>query len=754
MRNKISFNDSWAFSKSCESILDIFPSNWEILDLPHTWNALDGQDGGNDYYRGTCWYAKEFEKPFVAPGDRVYLEFEGAAAVADVYVNAKKVAHHEGSYSAFRADITDLLKEKKNLVCVSVDNTNRSYIYPQMADFTFYGGLYRDVNLLIVSGTHFDLDFQGAEGLAFSSKVQGNNAVITVDAWISNATEGDSVQFCITDTEDNPVAEGFAPASSHVPMTLLIPDVHLWQGIKDPYLYTVTARILRANDAIDEVSANLGVREYCVDPEKGFFLNGESMPLRGVSRHQDRLGVGNALYEDEHWEDALMIRELGANTVRLAHYQHNQAFYDACDALGLIVWAEIPFISVMNKDPLGHENCRSQMKELIYQNYNHPCICFWGISNEITIGGDVPGLQENLEDLNALVHSLDPTRLTTMAQVSLLSMDSKHNQITDVVSYNHYFGWYGGTFNQNEEWLDAFHAKYPNRPLGISEYGAEGIITYHSDDPKCRDYTEEYQALYHEHMAKIISERPYLWATHIWNMFDFGCDARDEGGVKGRNNKGLVTLDRKIKKDSYYLYKAYWSDEPFVHITSKRYAKRTGDTFTIKVYSNQPEVTLLLDGEEVGTKSAEKVFVFENLPLTDGFHTVLAVAGTCKDCASFEKVQEPVAAYTFIDEEENDADGVANWFDIVDVNDIPQEMTFDPHHYSIKDSINTLIANADVRPLLESALGAMTGMKVKATMLGMMGDQKLEDLRMFTANARKGMMESLNAELQKIKKNS
>ncbi len=753
MRNKISFNDSWAFSKSCTSLPMSFPTDWEILDLPHTWNALDGQDGNSDYYRGACWYVKEFEKPFIAPGDRIYLEFEGAAAVADIYVNSSKVAHHEGSYSTFRADITDLLEETGNLVCACVDNSNRSYIYPQVADFTFYGGLYRDVNLLVVSDTHFELDYQGTEGVKVTSEIKGEDALIKLDAWVSNAAESDSVQFLITDADEYPVAEAFVPASAHVSTQLLLPDVHLWQGVTDPYLYTVTARVIRANDAIDEVSVNLGVREYCVDPEKGFFLNGVSMPLRGVSRHQDRLGVGNALYEEEHWEDALMIRELGANTVRLAHYQHNQAFYDACDALGLIVWAEIPFISVMNPDPMGHENCKSQMHELILQNYNHPSICFWGISNEITIGGEVPGLLENLHDLNELVHRLDPTRMTTMAQVSMLSMDSPQNQITDVVSYNHYFGWYGGTLDMNEKWLDDFHAKYPDRPLGISEYGAEGIITYHNDNPKCRDYSEEYQAVYHEHMAKIIDERPYLWATHVWNMFDFGCDARDEGGVKGRNNKGLVSLDRKTKKDAYYLYKAYWSDEPFVHITSKRYAKRTGDTITIKVYSNLPSVTLFLDGKDMGTQTGSKVFLFENLPFTPGFHTVIAKSDLFKDSATFEKVSEPVDAYV-LPASDDDGEGAPNWFDIVDISAAPAEMTFHPDFYSINDTVGELIENPQIRTLLESAISTTIGMNIKANMLGMVAQRPLKDVTMLVnkEKAPAGLIESLNAELQKIKK--
>ncbi len=345
--------------------------------------------------------------------------------------------------------------------------------------------------------TNFDLDYYGGPGITVSSKIHGNDATITLHGYTKNAQAIDRVEFEILDEKGAEVAYGVRPASEDASIELEIKDVDLWQGVEDPYLYDVCAKLIRGNEVLDEVYTRLGVREYYVDPEKGFFLNGKSMPLRGVSRHQDRLDLGNALTYEEHLEDALIIRDLGANTIRLAHYQHSQDFYDICDELGFVLWAEIPFISSMNPDPAAHENCRSQMKELVYQNYNHPAICFWGISNEITIAGDVPGLCDNLKDLNQLVHELDQTRLTTMAQVSSLPKNSEHNQITDVLSYNHYFGWYQGVLEDNEKWLDSFHAMHPSRPLGISEYGCEGITTYHNDDPKGGDYSEEYQALYH-----------------------------------------------------------------------------------------------------------------------------------------------------------------------------------------------------------------------------------------------------------------
>ena len=756
---KMNWNQKWQFTKDSVAVSEgssvLAKGSWEELDLPHTWNGEDGQDGGNDYYRGTCYYVKSLKASEFPEGDEIYIEFEGANSSADLYVNGQAAAHHDGGYSTWRANITGLLKEDNEIV-VAVDNAPNDHVYPQMADFTFYGGIYRNVTMICVPQTHFCLDYFGSAGVAFDTKLQGEDALVNLSAWVTEAQESDMVQFEIMDEDESVVAEAFAPAAWETKATACIEKAHLWQGVKDPYLYTVTARIVRHNEVLDQVEASLGVREFYVDPEKGFFLNGIPTPLRGVSRHQDRLGQGNALTEEDHLEDAYLIAELGANTVRLAHYQHNQAFYDACDALGLVVWAEIPFISVMSKDPKGHDNCRQQMKELIYQNYNHPCICFWGISNEITIGGDRPGLQENLEDLNKLVKELDSTRLTTMAQVSALPKESRHNQITDVLSYNHYFGWYGGDYTQNEKWLDEFHQMYPDRPLGISEYGCEGIISWHTDDPKCKDYTEEYQAEYHEHMAKIIDERPYLWATHIWNMFDFGCDARDEGGVKGRNNKGLVTLDRKVKKDAYYIYKAYWSEEPFVHITGRRYALRPYDHMTVKVYSNQKQVTLYVNGKNAGTQEGNKIFLFENIALDQDINVITAKAEGCPgDTVTFTKVSQPYAGYVRPVDEEDEGAGVKNWFEGVDENGELPEMTFNEGYYSVRDFVSEILTNEEAAEILVSAINTYGTMKTKRSMLGILSGVPVEDLAEMYASdkeKRERLLRLANAELQKVKK--
>ena len=761
MRKTVCINENWFFSKTCGVLPDALPAGWEKVNLPHTWNAADGQDGGNDYYRGICWYARSLYQPCGTDGLRSYLEFEGAAMAASVYVNGTNVCSHEGGYSTFRADITDHLRVGENLICVSVDNGVNDRIYPQMADFTFYGGLYRNVNLITVPETHFDLDYYGAPGLAYTAKTEGETAAVSLKAWVTAPETGDSVCFTILDSQGITAAQGYTPAEACSSTVLCLTSPHVWQGVLDPYLYTVRAELVRRNERIDCVNVKMGIREFSVDPEKGFLLNGIPTPLRGVSRHQDRLGVGSALTREQNLEDAELIREIGANTVRLAHYQHSQDFYEACDAMGFVVWAEIPFISRMSGNPAAHENCILQLKELILQNYNHPSICFWGISNEITIGGDSPQLHRNLRELNDLAHAMDSTRLTTMAHISMLEPDNEQVYLTDVMSYNHYFGWYGGKLTGTEAWMDKFHEAHPNRPVGISEYGAEANITYHSSEPRCRDYSEEYQALYHEHLAEVISRRPYIWATHVWNMFDFGCDARDEGGVKGRNNKGLVTLDRTIKKDAFYIYKAYWSREPFVHICGRRFARRTGDFLSVKVYSNLPAVTLFLDGIRIADRMGDKVFEFQEIPWTEGIHFIRAVGQDCEDCITLERVTEPWEPYILVDEEAAQGDGAANWFTNLIV-ETPPEMTFDPQYFSVKDRIRELLGCNEAMEAVVGAMYSSSGMKFKKSMLSMMGDNTLEDLQEMIDKASgeensvkpsmKQVMTRLNAVLQTIRK--
>ena len=652
MRTVLNFNANWAFAKEVSEAQNAVNPQWETVNLPHTWNAVDGIDGGNDYFRGTCCYVKSFAKADLPRGEEFYLELQGANSTADVYLNGKHLARHDGGYSTWRVNLTEEIADE-NILSVLVDNAPNDRVYPQVADFTFYGGLYRNVNLIAVEKTHFDLDYYGGPGIAVTPVMNGTDCNVEVAVYVTELQEGDKTSYTLTDKEGNVVAE---TVCNDTKASFVIADAHLWHGRKDPYLYTAKAVLLRGEEEIDAVSARFGCRSFEIDPDRGFILNGEEYPLRGVSRHQDRWGIGNALLPEHHEEDIDLILEVGATTIRLAHYQHDQYFYDLCDEKGLVLWAEIPYIS--NHMAGGRENTISQMKELVVQNYNHPSIVVWGLSNEITMSGAKdPDLLDNHYVLNDLVHEMDKTRLTTMACVSMCDMNEEYVQIPDVVSYNHYFGWYGGNTDMNGPWFDEFHAKFPKKPIGVSEYGCEAL-NWHTSDPRQGDYTEEYQAYYHEELIKQLFTRPYIWATHVWNMFDFGADARAEGGENGQNHKGLVTMDRKYKKDSFYAYKAWLSDEPFVHLCGKRYIDRVEDVTKVTVYSNLPEVELFVNGESIGKQTSENHFFYFQVKNV-GESTLKAVAGDCTDESTLRKVDEMNPDYVL-----KEVGAVLNWFDV------------------------------------------------------------------------------------------
>ena len=655
MREIINLNYRWAFSKEAGAVPTELNRKWNFVNLPHSWNAIDGQDGGNDYYRGTAYYAKVFDKMDLPTADRYYLEINGANSSADVYLNGRHLAHHDGGYSTWRVDITGTL-QRDNLLVIAVDNAPNETVYPQVADFTFYGGLYRDVNLICVSESHFDLDYYGAPGIKVTPAVCGNDANVEVEVFVTNLKDGQYFQYTICDADGNAVVN---EVSQDTKASFTLENVHKWHGRKDPYLYTAEVNLVEGKEILDNVSTRFGCRTFEIHPENGFILNGEAYPLRGVSRHQDRWGVGNALLPEHHEEDIDLICEVGCTTIRLAHYQHDPYFYDLCDERGLVIWAEIPYIS--KHMPTGRENTVSQMKELIAQNYNHPSIVVWGLSNEITMSGSDEDLLENHNILNNLCHEMDKTRLTTIACVSPCDIMDPYIQIPDVVSYHHYFGWYGGYTSMNGPWFDKFHKVHPHIPIGISEYGCEAL-NWHTSKPVQGDYTEEYQAYYHEELIRQIAERPYLWATHVWNMFDFGADARSEGGENGQNHKGLMTFDRKYRKDSFYAYKAWLNPEPMVHLCGKRYVDRVEDVTKVTVYSNQPTVELFANGVSLGVQENNGLpFFYYDVPNVGKTHLV-AVAGEQKDESDLNKVEVFNEAYRL-----KEKSAVLNWFDITEV---------------------------------------------------------------------------------------
>lgn len=723
MRKVISLNENWTFYQNGKS---------SQVTLPHTWNAIDGQDGGNDYYRGECQYVRSLEMPKLENGEKVFLEINGAAMSAIVSLNGKELARHQGGYAAFRTELTGLLQEHNELR-ISVDNSDNDTIYPQKADFTFYGGLYRDVNMIIVPSTHFDLSYCGAPGMKVTPVVDlgKKSAKVTVETW--QVGEGE-----VTVTIGK-MSRSVMPKKGHAVAEFEITDVHLWDGVNDPYLYTATATL----ESGDEISTRFGCRFFEIDAQKGFLLNGQSYPLRGVSRHQDCKGVGNALTLAHHKRDMEIVREIGANTLRLAHYQHAREFYDLCDENGIIVWAEIPYITMHMKN--GRENTLLQMEELIAQCYNHPSIVVWGLSNEITAASAVnEDLLENHKLLNDLCHRMDATRPTTMANVFMLETDSPILDIPDVNSYNLYFGWYLGELSQNEEFFDEFHEKYPERPIGFSEYGADANPKFQSAKPEKGDYTESYQTLYHEHMLEMIEKRPWIWASHVWNLFDFAADGRDEGGKHGENQKGLVTFDRQIRKDAFYLYKAAWNKEPMLHICGSRYVERTEDVTEVKVYSNADEVSLYVDGKLLESICAHQIFRFR-VPIA-GEHIIEAKADGLSETITIRKAEQENPEYIFVKKQD-----VVNWFD---------QEEFHPDCFSVSDTLADLRANPEAGAIVNQMMekGAASrgdvadAVKDNPALQRMMGRMTLISLLKQAGNIDEESIKQLNRVLQKIRK--
>ena len=674
MRKINNINEGWDFTKDGVT---------QKINLPHTWNNVDGQGGAETYDRCRCVY----ERSIPRFDGRVYLEINGANTVAEVFINGIYIGSHENGYAMFRFEITDFLKDEDNVIRIIVDNSQNEFLYPEMADFTFYGGIYRDVNIISdVANSHFSLLDMSLCGLYITPKADGRVFVKTL---IEGSCKGLTKEFIITDAEGNEVAKREVDADVDA-VKLFIDDPVLWNGMKNPYLYTMTARLKDGGGVIDEISDRFGVREFYFDSERGFFLNGEHVKMKGVSRHQDWEGIGNALTYEEHKKDIDLIKEVGANSIRLAHYQHDEKFYDLCDETGFLVWAEIPVISKFSKKK--QDQAKFMLEELIKQNFNHPSIFCWSIANEISIGGAGLSINEGISELNAIAHALDSTRPTATAQVTFSSINSKLNDIPDILGYNQYFGWYVQTVEQIDKWLDDFHAKKPHIKLCISEYGAEANTALHSANPVQGDYTEEYQAYYHEHYVKALTERDWLWGSYVWNMFDFGSAMRNEGGVRGRNNKGLVTFDRKIKKDSFYVYKAHWSDEKFVHIAGERFVDRPTGEQKIKVYSNCGKVKLTVNGEATELEG-DKIFIFDAV-IKEGENVITAKAGRLTHKIIVNGTDIPNPSYSL---PEGAQFFVRNWFSSAE--------DIDPDRLSLDDTVGDILFNSEVQMLIQNHAG-------------------------------------------------
>lgn len=652
-RQDILLNNDWNFRFSHQ-----VQKGTEVrVDLPHTWNAQDALSGKIDYKRGIGNYEKNLFICSEWKGKRLFIRFEGVNNIADVFVNRRHIGEHRGGYGAFIFEITGKVEYgKENSILVRVNNGEQLDIMPLVGDFNFYGGIYRDVHLLITDETCISpLNYASPGVRLIQDSVSHKYAKVRAVVDLSNGDSGNrEVELNVRLLDGQRVVkEGTKKvnlsgnAAMQQEFTFEIDQPHLWNGRQDPFLYQAEVTLSRNGQMVDCVTQPLGLRFYRIDPDKGFFLNGKHLPLQGVCRHQDRSEVGNALRPQHHEEDAALMLEMGVNAVRLAHYPQATYFYDLMDKNGIIVWAEIPFVGPGGYNDKGfvdlpafRANGKEQLKELIRQHYNHPSICVWGLFNELTELGDNP--VEYIKELNVLAHQEDPTRLTTSASNQMGDL----NFITDAIAWNRYDGWYGGTPADLGKWLDRMHKDHPEICIAISEYGA-GASIYHQQDslvktvPTSWWHPENWQTYYHIENWKTISSRPYVWGSFVWNMFDFGAAHRTEGDRPGINDKGLVTFDRKVRKDAFYFYKANWNgEEPMLYLTGKRNTARTQRLQTIIAFTNQSGAELFVNGKSYGKATPDSYAILEwknvelqpgeneikvvstnkKLPLSDSFH--------------------------------------------------------------------------------------------------------------------------------------
>jgi beta-galactosidase len=659
-------NSDWKFSREnavgAERV-EFIENGWENISLPHTWNARDGQDGGNDYYRGIGWYRKYLSLDSKYAGKTFFLRFDGVATVSNVYVNGKLAGSHKGNYGAFVLDISSLVKlNQKNVIAVQVSNAKDTTVAPLRGDFTIFGGIYRDVHLLVLDSLSVSpLDF-GSPGIYLKqTSVSKESADLEITTLVRNVTNHDkkavlrgslfdSNRKLVKKVETEILISKNSQKSEIQKVSISAP--HLWNGKSNPYLYKYVVELSENNKVIDRVEQPVGFRYFSADADKGFYLNGRSYPLHGVNRHQDRENKGSAIGLKEHSEDYKLIEEIGANSVRLAHYQQADEFYTLCDKGGIVVWAELALVDEINFSDEFGLNCKQQLEELIKQNYNHPSILFWSVYNELMPEPNRESYGKLVRELNELAKQLDPTRLTTMASRSKYDGDEYINNVTDITGYNVYRGWYEGQPENFSKWIDTLHQSHPNLKLCISEYGAGGSINHH-EWPAKKPHTkgvwhpEEWQSVLHEVTWKAMKEKEYLWGTFIWNMFDFASDGRSEGDRLGINDKGLVTYDRKVRKDAFYWYKVNWNPEPMVYITSQRFSLRPVGAAEVKVYSNCDSVKLRINNNIVGTRTSEDhQFIWENVDLKEGKNSVSVVGykngRILKDSCIWSGTNEPI----------------------------------------------------------------------------------------------------------------
>ena len=611
------------------------------VTLPHTWNA-DYLPGGTKYNREMMVYKRTLTVTPEMEGKRLFLYFEGANSAADVFVNYRTVAHHLGGYTAFCTEITDYVKPGDNDLEVWVSNAFRSDVLPISGDFNVYGGLHRPCHLIVTGQNCIDPLFYASPGvLVHQDRVTDDEARFTVETRLSlkDVSRPLTVQTKVLDAEGRQVAGTESVVNvpcDNVRQPLAINGPTLWDGVNNPYLYTVQVDLCQDGKVLDRVTQKTGFRYFHADPERGFFLNGRPYDLHGFCRHEDIKGKGSALTAEDYQTDLPLIKEIGATAVRLAHYPHAKPMYEMGDENGLILWTEIPlcgpggygYTGFVGNEPLK-AHARQVLKELVYQNINHPSICFWGIFNELLITDDFFQAYDNpvafVKELNGLYKSIDPSRLTCFATC----VDQTNYQgCSDLIAWNKYFGWHEG--DKIGPFMDNVKAHAGGQPVGVSEYGFGGSTKQHLCPTHDRDkklgsmHPEGFQAISHELNWEALSARPYLWSKIIWVFSDFQSFIRNEGDTPGINDKGLVTYDRQTRKDAFYFYKVNWNKEPMLHLCDQRYTDRTYADTQVKVYTTAADATLYVNGKKVGKKKADGLhrIVWENVTLQPGENTI------------------------------------------------------------------------------------------------------------------------------------
>lgn len=659
-RYKIAINSNWQFFKGEKPQEDT--TEWERINLPHSWNTEDPFDEEPGYFRGVGWYRKVLNADAFPKKNKAFIYFEAANQHARVFVNGERVGEHKGGYTAFCFDITNELKEGDNLLEVRLDNSHDPAVPPLKGDFNFYGGIYRDVYIVLTDAIHFDMLDHASPGVYITTPyVDSAEAQIRLRGTIQNEGEPAGMAGLAVEIRDRSgkkagVFERFIRLDSESntfdwDFSFLTPE--LWSP-GTPNLYSIAIQVKdgESGQVLDEIVQPLAFRWHNFDPDEGFFLNGKPLKLIGVNRHQDLPGKANALSNAEHLRDMEMIKSMGANFFRTAHYPQDPTVLEACDRLGLIVTMEIPLDHEITDSPEFYANCKTMMREMIRQYHNHPSIVIWAYMNEMFLGRNLERDREAIgkivafaRDLEALAREEDSTRYTMIPNHGDFNVyhESGLTRIPMIVGWNLYYGWYEEGMDGFGEFMDRAHRELPEKPLILTEYGAGADPRLRSMEPVRFDFSVDWENAFHQSHLEQIMERPFLAGAAVWNMFDFGSENRRDA-VPHVNNKGLCGFNRE-PKDAFYLYQAWLSEEPVLKLMPAGWAHRAGiknlsDPLcvqTVWAYGNVEKAELLHNGRSLGEKALEQHVASWKVPFSNGENKLELRSGA--DGASIQDIQ-------------------------------------------------------------------------------------------------------------------